>query len=76
MLSNQYSSLPDPAVSFKALPKPLSTPSHTLPLQYDERLKEVRRKEREFMTMQKLKQRSEDLCNRCEGSVDRKDIRE
>ena len=40
------------------------TPPHPCE-QYDERLKEVRRKEREFMMMQKLKQRSEDLCNRC-----------
>ena len=32
--------------------------------QYDERLREVRRKEREYMTMQKLKLRSEELCGR------------
>lgn len=32
--------------------------------QYDDRLREVRRKEREFMMMQKLKQRSEELCGR------------
>ena len=32
--------------------------------QYDDRLREVRRKERDFMMMQKLKQRSEELCGR------------
>ncbi|GAX80469.1 hypothetical protein CEUSTIGMA_g7908.t1 [Chlamydomonas eustigma] len=39
--------------------------------QYDERLKEVRRKERDFMMMQKLKQRSEELCNRLNGDISR-----
>lgn len=38
---------------------------------YDEKLKEVRRKEREFLMMSKLKQRSEELCSRLNGDISR-----
>ncbi|KAG1655297.1 hypothetical protein FOA52_002456 [Chlamydomonas sp. UWO 241] len=38
---------------------------------YDERLKDVRRKERDLISMQKLKQRTEELCGRLDHDISR-----
>lgn len=38
---------------------------------YDEKLRDVRRKEREFIVMQKLKLRTEEMCNRLNADIHR-----